>query len=108
MAKRAVMFSKSDIARIVRLRDVEGRSWKEVGRMMGRKYFYCRQAYEQSKIDAVTLDVSTCMVPTRASSDALAARERLMIAMEMRDFTAAFLGDPPPGYSALDRKRAQA
>jgi hypothetical protein len=41
----------------------------------------------------------------RPESDALAARDRRAAAMDRRTITATFFGDPPPGYSALDRKR---
>lgn len=42
------------------------------------------------------------------SLDVLAARERRNAALDARDVTAAIMGDPPPGYSALDRMRRQA
>ena len=43
--------------------------------------------------------------PQRAGADLLAHREQLAAARARRDLTAEFFGDPPPGYSALDRKR---
>ena len=38
--------------------------------------------------------------------DLLAEREARQAAADRRTFTQVFFGDPPPGYSALDRKRA--
>lgn len=40
-----------------------------------------------------------------ASAGVLAARERRRLAEAQRDLTACVFGDPPPGFSALDRKR---
>lgn len=40
------------------------------------------------------------------SAFALAQRERRCVAAGCRDLTAELMGDPPPGFSALDRKRA--
>jgi len=41
---------------------------------------------------------------SKASAHALAEREARKEAERARDLTAATFGDPPPGYSALDRK----
>lgn len=41
----------------------------------------------------------------RPSDDMLAARDR-RLAIPARDLTAALMGDPLPGQSALDRRRA--
>ena len=40
----------------------------------------------------------------RASSAAIIERDRRRDAADRRDLTATFFGDPPSGYSALDRK----
>lgn len=42
---------------------------------------------------------------TNAPAAVFADLERRKAAADNRDFTATFCGDPPPGYSALDRKR---
>jgi hypothetical protein len=40
-------------------------------------------------------------------SDAqISERDQRRAAADRRDFTGAFFGDPPPGYSELDKKRA--
>jgi hypothetical protein len=41
----------------------------------------------------------------RAPDSVLAERERRREATDRRDLTAATFGDPPVGYSALDRRR---
>jgi hypothetical protein len=41
----------------------------------------------------------------KASANALAQRAARKEAEYARDITASVFGDPPPGYSALDRKR---
>jgi hypothetical protein len=40
------------------------------------------------------------------SAQAVAELERRNAARDRRDLTSIVLGDPPPGYSALDRKRS--
>lgn len=40
----------------------------------------------------------------RVPDAVLAERERRAIAASMRGFSASALGDPPPGYSALDKR----
>lgn len=42
----------------------------------------------------------------RASPEAMAEREARTAAASRRSQTAEFFGDPPPGFSALDRKRS--
>jgi hypothetical protein len=42
--------------------------------------------------------------PKRVSESALADRDRRRAAADRRDFTGTFCGDPPPGYSMLDRR----
>lgn len=42
------------------------------------------------------------------SAQAFEDRERRREARDRQDLTASVLGDPPPGYSALDRRRAGA
>jgi hypothetical protein len=41
----------------------------------------------------------------RAPLEVLAERDARLAARDLRDQTATFFGDPPPGYSALDRRR---
>ena len=45
-------------------------------------------------------------VASRPTADILAERDRYLSAP--RTLTQSLLGDPPPGYSALDRKRQEA
>lgn len=42
---------------------------------------------------------------SRAGPAQLLERDKRKAASYQRDFTAEFFGDPPPGFSALDRKR---
>ena len=41
----------------------------------------------------------------RAPDHVLAERDRRLALLDQRTPTQAFFGDPPPGYSALDRQR---
>jgi hypothetical protein len=49
-------------------------------------------------------NVHAISASARPSEVALARREVLLAALERRDLTAAICGDPPPGFSALDRR----
>jgi hypothetical protein len=42
----------------------------------------------------------------RTPPEVLAERDTRLAARDRRNQTAEFFGDPPPGYSALDRRRA--
>ena len=44
---------------------------------------------------------------SRAPDFVLADRERRQEAKARRDTTAVFFGDPPPGYSALDKRKGE-
>lgn len=63
-----------------------------------------RARREQKAEQRVPVADIVSAVPTVSTSaeDARARREK---AAERRSLTATFFGDPPPGYSALDRKR---
>jgi hypothetical protein len=50
--------------------------------------------------------VTFAKVPTREAASAFAQRDR-KLALTPRNLTAAILGDPLPGYSALDRRTAR-
>lgn len=60
------------------------------------------------KKEGVVCESEGCHGPViqRVPAAVLAERERLAVAVASRDFSAAVFGDPPPGYSALDQKRA--
>lgn len=45
---------------------------------------------------------------TKAPESVLADRSRRLEAQSKQNYTSSFFGDPPPGYSALDKRRARA
>lgn len=96
-------WTEEECARLLHLKEVEKKTWREIDALLGR-----RKGTSHSKYIAIRdpLPVSMIEPANRVvlSEKALAeraARQRL----EHQSLTAAFCGDPLPGYSALDQKR---
>ncbi len=109
--KQAAAWSKEEDDLLIRLYEVEERPMLEVSRAIpGRTLCACfsrmdhlrgtrRTTYNRNP----TIHIKT----PRADDAAIAAREARYRALGMRSLTAARMGDPPPGYSALDQKRRE-
>lgn len=112
-------FTASDIARVRRLRK-QGRKWAEIGRMFGMKEdniryhvdpeFRERRKAAQLKFSRdyiaghhTELDRRGVHIVNHRPSDRLIA-EASVRANTPRSLSAWVFGDPPPGYSALDRR----
>jgi hypothetical protein len=79
-------------------------SYAEIDRRLGR-----RTGSTQGKFDYIASQNAKephIAGSMRAPEFVLAERDKRSAAADLRDQTATFFGDPPPGYSALDRKRA--
>lgn len=112
-------FSPREIDRIFAARDIDEMKWREIGEELGRNGATCYWAYRYygQKIRAELLRPQT--PPRRrvrsAASDAHAPAQRpryfhhpdndLRARIASQGITAGFLGDPPPGRSALDQLR---
>lgn len=83
-------WTDEDVAEVIRLREVENLSWSEIDRRMKRP-----RGCSATKYDSLRRKIPTPRPkPPQAAHQAPAS------------LTAAILGDPLPGRSALDRRRA--
>lgn len=80
-----------------------GRAWQAIAlQMPGRTAEACKRAYEDRYAAQSKLDRSH----RRRAREKLAEQERAKAAAHEPTITSAFFGDPLPGRSALDKKRA--
>jgi hypothetical protein len=85
------------------LRDEMRLGWSEIAKRIGRPSGTCYSKYYDTKRGASRHKV----VMQRELVDANSHREWLhRQSLEPASLTAAILGDPLPGYSALDQRRA--
>lgn len=100
---RLDMWTEEEMATLDRL-CVEGRSSKEIAVILNRTFYavrakisYCNSARARAN--------SSMAGNVRVPPELIA--ERNVRSAARRDLTAVFFGDPPQGYSALDRKRQE-
>jgi hypothetical protein len=93
-------WSAEQIAQLYDLRDNQKLSFNQIGLIMGKtasalnsKYSYAESAVRRHKISTVNIVPRDCDIDRRHRQS-----------LEPRDLTAAFCGDPLPGYSALERR----
>lgn len=90
-------WSQREYARACELRE-QGVTLVKIANLLGRKF-----SSVQTKLSGPAL--RTYVVPKLdVPPTLLEQRERLEAARDRRTFTQTFFGDPPPGYSALDRR----
>jgi hypothetical protein len=92
----------ADELRRARTWRARGYSFSAIDRKLDRTVGSTRQKFNQ----VATSNPSERLVGSmRAPPDVLEERDRRAAAAELRTQTQEFFGDPPPGYSALDRAR---
>jgi hypothetical protein len=101
---KLVAWTEADKKQLIALRDGAKLGWTEIGQRLGRpsgtvydKYKYLKHA---SSIGPRIQSTNGMLIP----EDVLAERERRLAAPIT--IAAYVLGDPRPGYSALDRRSA--
>lgn len=118
-------WTPTEIDRLLCLRDVEKKPWEEIDNILGRARTCSLQKYRAEQIKRGIARPKPRVprqraaefpgMPVRhygpegarqADDRALAAREELRKARLVQSPISALLNEPPPGYSALDRKRA--
>lgn len=120
-------WTDEQIALMIKLRDVEGLPWNEIGERFGFTAAKCCIKYHNVKsadrIAARRKEMRVAAgppaaIPARGAElrflNEPVARPRyfsdadqfIRARIERQGLTAGFLGDPPPGRSALDEKRA--
>ncbi|MES2671599.1 MAG: hypothetical protein V4673_14440 [Pseudomonadota bacterium] len=98
-------WTDEEVAELFRLRDVEQLMFKDIDVRLNRRAGASWQKYDavasangkriKPEPGAITISVTEQQIAERAARAALSHRT----------LTAAFFGDPLPGYSALDRRR---
>ena len=94
-------WSSDDLAALQRLREVDGLTWSAIGRLLGRNLSSCHGRYHCMR--RLVVEPKRERVPAPA---AVFAERAARQALQHRDFTSEFFGDPLPGRSALDQRRA--
>lgn len=102
-----VIWSEEKVDLLFELRDDEAMDWPEIAREIGYTATQCRNKYYQKECRR-RLERGQRPVSDRASNAQIIDRERREQARERASITAQIFGDPPPGYSALDRRRQHA
>lgn len=91
-----------ETAQLLRLRDEVRLGWSEIAKRLGRSSGTCWSKYDYLKKSAPKNKVAV-----REPVDAESHREWLhRMSLSPSNLTAALLGDPLPGYSALDKRHA--
>ncbi|MCX7320418.1 MAG: hypothetical protein NT113_13325 [Hyphomicrobiales bacterium] len=98
---RVGLWKPEDDARLRHLREVERLTWAKIAEVMDRPQSSCSNRHDF----LVSPPIKTNLVPDRVNipADRFADRDA-RINREHRDLTAAFMGDPKPGFSALERR----
>lgn len=107
---RGVSFRKSEtfwtdqeLAAAARMTE-QGCSFSEIGKALGRSAEAVRNKMNDSGLHE-SEQPKVHIVDLRPSQEVLAARERKYELEAKRTLGAILMGDPPPGFSALDQKR---
>jgi hypothetical protein len=111
--KQIPLWTAPEVERLLRLADAHDRNWQKVAlRMPGRTAVACQIRFYMPPHLRVSGLPRPAPPPSAASSasDAITARLKTeaarRAALTHTTITAAVLGDPLPGRSALDQKRA--
>lgn len=116
-ARTRFLWTDETEAKVLELWDDEAMDWPDIARAIGGTVTAdaCRTRYALLRSQARMRDgqplpsrkVSNSLAIDAAKRDA-ARSDRDADALARGHCTPAFFGDPPPGYSALDQKRAGA
>ncbi len=98
--KRATIWTREECDTLVELRDVKKMKWENIAEAMGKSYSATHAKYNYIMTARARIYVSNGVtIPDERDLD-----RRHRQTLEPRDLTAAFMGDPLPGYSALERR----
>lgn len=101
-------WTDAEIKRPLDLRDNWRMSWSRIAETMNMSVNAVQSKHQAIRNKGAVIRDNDGMTATRAAKPdpVIIARQRdYQDALERRTLTQALLGDPPPGYSALDRKR---
>ena len=94
-------WGQREIERMKHLHDVEHKTWSEVGVILNRSACSCSSKYAYELSGSGRQDNHKMVVVLDVPQSVLIDRDRR--ANAPRSLSATFFGDPPRGYSALDR-----
>lgn len=108
------LWTPSHSSRLIFLHEEEGKGFVEIGRTLGRSWRSCSGRYYRLRgkptrgafTGADREDRPGAVRPHDIEAQIADADRRTMLRGE-QSVTSRFFGDPPPGYSALDKRRAQ-
>lgn len=98
-------WSDDDVARLIRMREVEGKTWREIDVALGRPQSGSQLKYKALKAPDTLSAGSIGGGRVVLSPDQEANLRARKDAENRMSLTATLFGDPPPGYSALDRRQ---
>jgi hypothetical protein len=98
---RGTAWTYDETRKLFRLRDVLELEWKDIALKIGRSEAACWNHYYNEGGSRH----GSYSVRKNPSEEALADAARRAQARERQSLTEQFFGDPPKGYSALDRKQ---
>ncbi len=98
---RLKTWNEADDAKLRNLRDNEKMKWNDIALAMDRPRSSCQGRYS----DLTEPPPKTNLIADRITVPAERFAERnVRVNLAPRDLTAAFFGDPKPGFSALERR----
>lgn len=100
-------WTADEVARLLQMRDVEKRKWTEIDQALGRGHASSAAKYELLRAEPAPSGIhdtgSRLVMPTRLEIERAARRDAEL----RRNLTQETFGDPPPGFSALDRRKSE-
>lgn len=103
MRRKVQRWSGGDLARMIHMREVEGLNWVEIDKAFGRGPGSCSSKYSMVREGASPRAYADAAMRVEIAGDRAALRDARKLAQSRLSLTGVLLGDPPPGYSALDR-----
>lgn len=97
-------FSKNDVEELIRKRDIERKSWRQISIETGRPLSTCSARYAEEHKPRIYQNYAGTTRPRNIPDEIIADAHRRAIAE--RSITALLFGDPAPGQSALDKRQA--
>lgn len=95
-------WTADDIAQLMHKRDVEKKKWRVIAEEMNRKLTTCQHQWVIIK-DPPAQKIRESVTVSKAPDNLIRDRD-YRANLAPRDLTAAYFGDPPVGYSALDKR----
>jgi DNA-directed RNA polymerase specialized sigma24 family protein len=102
------IWTDEEIKRVLYLRDECGWEFEQIAEDLNLGADTCKQKYYYASNLSTERPTEHISKAARPLEHLLEDRERRQRARDQQNLTSQFFGDPPPGYSALDRRQAVA